>query len=564
MSKTRGNYRSGVVRPKINDETHFELKGQYLKKLRENTLSGSEHDDANEHIKKVLETHILEITHDQYYLTDMKDIILFYNGLDVPTRQILDSKGAIPTKTVADAKIATQEMAGYSQKWHNETSSKARTKRHEENSNIKKIRASTDAAIRNQGALIKTLEIQIGQMSKVGSISSDSFFRVSQFVIEPDDSGCSKHMMGNRSRLKNFMKKFIGTVRFRNDHFGAIMGYGDYVIDVDGVELLNGSRGSNLHTISVKDMMKSSLKCLLSKPSKNKSWLWHRWINHLNFGTINDLARKYLNEVVKIRNRTIVEAARTMLIFSKALIFLWEEAVATASEPNQVIQLHDHLRKWTKDHLIDNVIGNPSRLTAVTEAYWFEAMQEEIYEFDRLQMDVKNAFGELKDEIYVSQPEGFIDPDHPTHVYCLKKSLYDLNGLVKLFRQQFVKSLYQRFVKSLCQQFGLTVQRFTRNLPPFWFESDNGLSNLIANDIYAAGSETRPSMLNKVNYVPWSSRLLCYAKSRPNGKLIYNSIMNGPYVRRRILEPGDADREVLVNETFHEQTDDELTAKELK
>ncbi|GKB41660.1 hypothetical protein Tco_0886602 [Tanacetum coccineum] len=48
-------------------------------------------------------------------------------------------------------------------------------------------------------------------------------------------------------------------------------------------------------------------------------------------------------------------------------------------------------------------------------------------------------------------------------------------------------------------------------------------------DIYAAGSETRPPMLNKENYVPWSSRLLRYAKSRPNGKLIYNSIMNGPY-----------------------------------
>ncbi|GJU34997.1 hypothetical protein Tco_1183351 [Tanacetum coccineum] len=62
-------------------------------------------------------------------------------------------------------------------------------------------------------------------------------------------------------------------------------------------------------------------------------------------------------------------------------------------------------------------------------------------------------------------------------------------------------------------------------------------------DIYAAGSENRPPMLNKENYVPWSSRLLRYAKSRPNGKLIYNSIMNGPYVRRMIPEPGDTDRE---------------------
>ncbi|GJV83815.1 integrase, catalytic region, zinc finger, CCHC-type containing protein [Tanacetum coccineum] len=65
-------------------------------------------------------------------------------------------------------------------------------------------------------------------------------------------------------------------------------------------------------------------------------------------------------------------------------------------------------------------------------------------------------------------------------------------------------------------------------------------------DIYAAGSENRPHKLNKENYVPWSSRLLRYAKSRPNGKLIYNSIMNGPYVRRMIPEPGDPARIVLT------------------
>ncbi|GJS39309.1 retrovirus-related pol polyprotein from transposon TNT 1-94 [Tanacetum coccineum] len=125
------------------------------------------------------------------------------------------------------------------------------------------------------------------------------------------------------------------TVRFGNDHFGAIMGYGDYVIgdsviskvyyveglghnlfsvgqfcdlnlevafkkhscyvrDVDGVELLKGSRSSDLYTISVEDMMKSSPICLLSKAFKNKSWLWYRQLNHLKFGTINDLARKDL------------------------------------------------------------------------------------------------------------------------------------------------------------------------------------------------------------------------------------------------------------------------------
>ncbi|GJR21643.1 hypothetical protein Tco_0970170 [Tanacetum coccineum] len=51
----------------------------------------------------------------QHYLTEMQEVILFYNGLDVPTRQILDSRGAVLTKTAADAKTAIQEMVGCEQ-----------------------------------------------------------------------------------------------------------------------------------------------------------------------------------------------------------------------------------------------------------------------------------------------------------------------------------------------------------------------------------------------------------------------------------------------------------------
>nr|GEV80055.1 hypothetical protein [Tanacetum cinerariifolium] len=83
-------------------------------------------------------------------------------------------------------------------------------------------------------------------------------------------------------------------------------------------------------------------------------------------------------------------------------------------------------------------------------------------------------------------------------------------------------------------------------------------------DIYATGFENHHPMLNKENYVLWSSRLLRYAKSRPNEKLIHNFIINGPYVRRMIPEPGDPNHEVPMNETFRVQKDDELTEKELK
>ncbi|GJZ50193.1 hypothetical protein Tco_0604383, partial [Tanacetum coccineum] len=57
-----------------------------------------------------------------------------------------------------------------------------------------------------------------------------SNLEVVQIVLWYLDSGCSKHMIGDHSRLRNVVKKFIKTVRFGNDHFCTIMGYGDYVI----------------------------------------------------------------------------------------------------------------------------------------------------------------------------------------------------------------------------------------------------------------------------------------------------------------------------------------------
>nr|GEW74531.1 hypothetical protein [Tanacetum cinerariifolium] len=83
-------------------------------------------------------------------------------------------------------------------------------------------------------------------------------------------------------------------------------------------------------------------------------------------------------------------------------------------------------------------------------------------------------------------------------------------------------------------------------------------------DIYVVGSEIRPPRLNKENYVSWSSRLLRYAKSKPNGKLLMISIKNGPDVRRIIHEPDDSNSIPPVAESTHEQTGDELIDKEAK
>ncbi|GKA42387.1 retrovirus-related pol polyprotein from transposon TNT 1-94 [Tanacetum coccineum] len=401
-------------------------------------------------------------------------------------------------------------------------------------------------------------------------------------------------LVGNACPLTRLSKLFCG-----NDQVAKIMGYGDYHIgnviisrvyyveglgynlflvvqfydldlevafrkhtcfvrNLEGVDLLLASRGTNLYSLSIGDMMTSSSICLLSKATNTKPWLWHRHLSHLNFGAINHLARHILvhglprlkfekdhlcsissmggyilimvddysrftwvkflaskdeapdflinflkmiqvrlnaivdishetsvaqtsqqNGVVERRNHTLVGDARTMLIYAKAPLFLWAEAVATAlfdeffSPPDSVVSLvpevialapvesteesHDlevahisndpyfgilipktiseessssdvipttmhsdapiseHLNKLTKDHTIQNIIGELSRPVstrlqlheqalfcyyysflssvepktykdALTKSCWIKEMQEEQNVFERLEV----------------------------------------------------------------------------------------------------------------------------------------------------------------------------------
>nr|GFB90001.1 hypothetical protein [Tanacetum cinerariifolium] len=133
--------------------------------------------------------------------------------------------------------------------------------------------------------------------------SSEVIKEVVQIVIWYLDLGCSRHMIGDRSKLINYVDKFIGTVRFGNDEFATIVGYGlevafrqhsCYIRNKDMVELMQGSSSTNLYSISLNNLMAASPVCLLSKASSTKSWLWHRRLTHLNFGTLNELAQKDL------------------------------------------------------------------------------------------------------------------------------------------------------------------------------------------------------------------------------------------------------------------------------
>nr|GEU72733.1 hypothetical protein [Tanacetum cinerariifolium] len=121
------------------------------------------------------------------------------------------------------------------------------------------------------------------------------------------DSGCSKHMTGNLKLLTNFVKKFLGTVKFGNDQLAPILGYGDLVQGaviikrVYYVEGLNhnlfsvGSHGTDLYSITLQDTSSLNPICLMAKVTSSQAWLWHRLLSHLNFDTINLLLK---NDIV--------------------------------------------------------------------------------------------------------------------------------------------------------------------------------------------------------------------------------------------------------------------------
>nr|GFA80184.1 retrovirus-related Pol polyprotein from transposon TNT 1-94 [Tanacetum cinerariifolium] len=294
---------------------------------------------------------------------------------------------------------------------------------------------------KKQKEKVSVKEIQMKYQPKVAKPK-----KVIQICLWCVDSGCSKHMTGNLKLLINFAWKFMRTVRFGNDHVAAILGFGDlqwgnilitrvyfveglghnlfsvgqfcdsdlevafrrnacFVRNLEGVDVLKGDRSTNLYTINLHEMASVLPICLMARASSTKSWLWHQRLSHLNFDTINGLARhdlvaglpkfkyhkehlcpsreqgkikrashppkpvpnlrskdeapeviimflkritvllqspviiirtdngsefKNQNGVVEQRNRTLVEAARTMLIFSRAPLFLWAEEIATA------------------------------------------------------------------------------------------------------------------------------------------------------------------------------------------------------------------------------------------
>nr|GEU29817.1 hypothetical protein [Tanacetum cinerariifolium] len=386
-----------------------------------------------------------------------------------------------------------------------------------------------------------------------------------------------------------------------------------FVRDLQGNDLLTVNRGSDLYIISLQELTSSTPLCLMAKATPTQAWLWHRRLSHLNFDYINLLSKKdiviglpklkYVNDQLcsscelskakrsSFKSKVVPSSKGRLNLFHMDLCAPSTHTNVHAEENNndqaeKGEQLQDDEftnplcaptqkeaessshnfgnsnvptynqpqvseYRWTKDHPLEQVCGNPSRPVqtrrqlatdpkmymyalnmstvepknikeAMTDSVWIDIMQEELHQFDSLQvwelvdkpfgksiirlkwlwknkkdedqtvirnkarlvakgytqkegidfedsfapvlrleavrifiayaahksfpiyqMDVKMAFlnGPLKEEVYVAQPDGFVDPDHPKKVYRLWKALSGLKQAPRAWYDELLKFL---------------------------------------------------------------------------------------------------------------------------
>ncbi|GJW37848.1 retrovirus-related pol polyprotein from transposon TNT 1-94 [Tanacetum coccineum] len=160
--------------------------------------------------------------------------------------------------------------------------------------------------------------------------------KIVQIILFIVDSGCTNHMTGNLKFMCNFIEKYMGTMRFKNDQFAPMIGYEDlvqwnvtikrvyyveglnhnlffigqfcdadlevafrkstcFVRDLQGNNLLTGTHGFDIYTITLQESSSPTPVCFMAKASPTQAWLWHHHLSYLNFNTINLLSK---NDIV--------------------------------------------------------------------------------------------------------------------------------------------------------------------------------------------------------------------------------------------------------------------------
>nr|GEV73132.1 hypothetical protein [Tanacetum cinerariifolium] len=206
------------------------------------------------------------------------------------SKRVSFSTGVIPTTSVSRPQLKSnlmkdRVMLNNSQKKKQEVEDHRRNVKFSKNktsvtayndslnaktSNVKFVFATCGKCVLNEKHDMCVLKSVNGVNSRTKMPIVVPLVEIILFIVE---SGCSKHMMGNLKLLINFVEKFLGTVKFRNDQIAPILGYGDlstcYIRDLKGNDLLTAT--------------------------SSQAWLWHRRLSHLNFDTINLLSK---NDIV--------------------------------------------------------------------------------------------------------------------------------------------------------------------------------------------------------------------------------------------------------------------------
>nr|GEY81821.1 copia protein [Tanacetum cinerariifolium] len=235
------------------------------------------------------------------------------------------------------------------------------------------------------------------------------------------DSGCSKHMTGNRALLTNFVEKFLGTVRFGNNDFAVIAGYGDVIIGSMTIK--------KVYYVEDVDVIFSMTMRMLEMDSKQ-------------FSLEPGLSK--LNETGKSSNRLVSkvnEASKNDLedLFQDFYDEYFDSSKIMKSSTTNVETL-----------IIEEVFHETFAPVARIEAIHLFLAYAPHKDFIVFQMDVKIAFlnGILKKEVYVGQPPGFVNKQYPDHVYAPDKALYGLKQAPRawydVLSQLLIESSFQK------------------------------------------------------------------------------------------------------------------------
>nr|GEV84518.1 hypothetical protein [Tanacetum cinerariifolium] len=339
------------------------------------------------------------------------------------------------------------------------------------------------------------------------SVATHHKRKIVQLILFIVNSGCMKHMTGNLKLLCNFVEKFLGTVRFGNDQFTSILGYGDLVkgnVTINRVYYVEGLN-HNLFSIDVHVPSQQELDLLFGplydeffnagsnpqdkQPSTNipSTSAPSTPINVHAEENNNDQAEEEKLQDDEFTNpfctpvQEVAESSSNNISNSN---------VPTFNQP----QVSEY--RWTKDHPLEQVHGNPSRpvqtrrqlatdpemcmytLTVwelvnkpfgktVIKLKWLwknkkDEDQTVIRNKARLVakgyaqeegIDFEESFApvaRLEAEVYVAQPDGFVDPDHPEKVYHLRKALYGLKQAPRAWYDELSKFLTSKgFTKGL-------------------------------------------------------------------------------------------------------------------